>query len=95
MPRPQEKPPLNPWLAALGKAVKSVRKERGLTQEGLGDLVDRDHKFAGEVERGHRNLKYMTLVLLAEALRVTPGELLSLADRFYAGERPGSSPRDV
>jgi transcriptional regulator with XRE-family HTH domain len=82
MPPARKKPPLGPELAALGEAVERLRKERGLTQEQLGLADHNDHKLAGEVERGQRNLRYLTLVRLAGALGTTPGEITSLADRI-------------
>jgi transcriptional regulator with XRE-family HTH domain len=95
MPRPRKKPPRNDDLAALGKAVEQLRKERGDTQEGVGSAEFTDHKLAGKIERGHRNPSYITLVRLAKALGTTPGRLVSLADRFRAEAESGSSPRDV
>jgi transcriptional regulator with XRE-family HTH domain len=84
MPPARKKPPLNPELAALGKAVERLRKERGLTQEELGAAVFTDHKLAGEIERGQRNPGYLTLVRLAAALGTSPGSIVSLADSFLA-----------
>jgi transcriptional regulator with XRE-family HTH domain len=82
MPPARKKPPLSPELAALGEAVKRLREERGLTQEELGDCLDTDHKLAGEIERGHRNPAYMTLVRVAAALETSPGRIVGLADRL-------------
>jgi transcriptional regulator with XRE-family HTH domain len=79
----------------LGKAVEQLREEKGLTQEELGSVVDRDHKFAGEIERGQHDFRFMTLVLMASALETSPGRIVSLADRFLAGAEPESSPGDV
>lgn len=94
MPPARKKPPLTPELAALGKAVERLRKERGLTQEELGSLVFTDHKLAGEIERGQRNPRYLTLLRLAAALQIGPEEIVALAERFRA-EADASSAGDV
>ncbi len=94
MPPARKKPPLSPELAALGKAVERLRKERGLTQEELGALVFTDHKLAGEIERGQRNPRYLTLLRLATALGTTTEAIVGLADRFLA-EAGAPSARDV
>ena len=82
MPPARRKPPLSPELAALGQAVERLRKDRHLTQEQLGSLVFSDHKLAGEIERGRRNPRYLTLLRLASALETTPETIVSLASRF-------------
>jgi transcriptional regulator with XRE-family HTH domain len=95
VPRPQEKPPRNRHLAALGKAVKQIREEIGKTQEGVGSALYKDHQLAGEIERGQGNPTYMTLVSLAEGLGTTPGQIVSRADRILAEEDPDLSPGEV
>lgn len=68
MPRDREKPPRTPKLWALGEAVKRLRKEQGLTQEALGERMERrDHQAPALIERGHRNPTYESLQRLAAA----------------------------
>lgn len=89
MPPPRKKPPRSPDLAALGKAVKQLRKDRGLTQEELGSLVFTDHNLAGKIERGQRDPYYSTLLRLATALETKPETILALARSFAeAGGEP-------
>ena len=82
MPMPRQKPPLTPELGALGLAVERVRKERGDTQESVGEKRFSGHQLTGPIERGHRNPTFMTLVKVAEALDSSPAEIVSLADRY-------------
>ena len=89
MPPPRRKQPRTPDLAALGKAVEQLRKDRGLTQEELGSLVFTDHNLAGKIERGQRDPHYSTLLRLATALETKPETILALARRFAeASEKP-------
>jgi transcriptional regulator with XRE-family HTH domain len=84
MPPSRRKPPLTRELGALGEAIKQTRKERGLTQEGVGELLHTDHKLIGAAERGQRNLRYRTLVDLAGVLEISMGKLIARADRNLA-----------
>lgn len=63
-------------LVALGNCVRSLRKERGLTQEALAYAAKRSANYIGEIERGERNVSVKTLFVLASALGVMPAALL-------------------
>jgi transcriptional regulator with XRE-family HTH domain len=82
MPPRREKPPRTPELGALGMAVEALRMKLGDTQEGVGAKTFRDHSLTGPIERGQSNPSYLTLVKLADALDSSPGEIVSLADRY-------------
>ena len=43
------------FLKDLGKSIKKLRKQSGMTQETLGELADICPKFLGEIERGDTN----------------------------------------
>ncbi len=93
MPPPRRKPPRGPELKAFGEAVKRLREKKGLTQEALGSVLYTDHKKAGEVERGQRNIQYLTLLQLASALDTAPDKLVKLAVRLQAKEEARSTQR--
>jgi len=60
----------------LGKNIRSIRKQRGLTQEELGIKAGVDPKYIGEIERGKANITIRTLLNISEVLETTVGELL-------------------
>ena len=60
----------------VGKRVRALRLERGLSQEKLAELADLHRNYVGGVERGERNVALLNIVALAHALRVKPAELL-------------------
>jgi len=70
----------------IGQRLRALRKERGLTQERLGELSGLSGKFIGEVERGQKSISIDSLYAIAVALR-TP--LPSLVD-VRVGEAPPS-----
>jgi transcriptional regulator with XRE-family HTH domain len=63
-------------LVALGGAIRRERKKKGISQEQLALSADLDRSYVGGVERGEHNLTIMTIVKLADALKVNPRELL-------------------
>lgn len=75
MPRVSSKIDHNGDLVAFGAAVRSRRKELGLSQEALADLAEIDRSHMGKIERGERNV---TLLNIARALAVKPSTLLSI-----------------
>jgi transcriptional regulator with XRE-family HTH domain len=71
--------------AALGEAVRTLRREAGLSQEDLADAADTDLTQVGGIERGVRNPSYTTLLRLAGALDTSVGKLATLADELRTG----------
>lgn len=68
--------------AALGEAIRRLRKEAGLSQETLADMADTDLTQIGGLERGVRNPSYSTLVRLATALEIQVSTIVGLADEI-------------
>lgn len=60
----------------LGDAIRARRKQLGLSQEKLAELVDCHRNYVGNVERGEQNLTIDMLVRFAKALKVTPVNLV-------------------
>jgi transcriptional regulator with XRE-family HTH domain len=60
----------------VGLNVKNVRKERGLSQEGLAFECGLHRTYVSGVERGIRNPTVVVLEKIAEALKVPAGRLL-------------------
>ena len=60
----------------VGLNVKNVRRERGLSQEGLAFECGLHRTYVSGVERGIRNPTVVVLGKIAEALKVPAGRLL-------------------
>lgn len=82
MPPQRRKEPRSPEHAALGEAVRFLRREEGLSQEQLAEGAGTDLTQVGGIERGVRNPSYTTLLRLAGALDTTVGKLTTLADEM-------------
>ena len=60
----------------VGRNVRAARVERGMTQERLADVSGFSQQYISDLERGRRNPTIVSLYELAQALAVTPIELL-------------------
>lgn len=69
----------SPPLIALGKAIRQLRQEKGISQEGLALLAEVDRSYVGRVERGDNNAAVLTLAKLAKALGVSLARLMQKA----------------
>ena len=61
----------------LGRRIRSLRNDKGWTQEKLGVESGISYKFIGEIERGLQNPSFETLVKIAAALLVALPDLVS------------------
>jgi len=64
-------------LAAFGRVVRQLRRERGWSQEDLADRVGIDRTYMGGVERGERNPGLVNIARIATALEVPMSRLLA------------------
>src|ERR1700694_776717 len=62
----------------LAPRVRELRKQRGLSQERLGERSTLSGKFVGEVERGEKSISIDSLYRVARALRVPLGHLTDI-----------------
>jgi transcriptional regulator with XRE-family HTH domain len=75
-------------LGRLGLRVRVVRTRRQMSQDDLAQLAGLDRTYVSRVERGAHNVTVLTLIRVAEALDVVPGELLDSAvadDEHFMG----------
>lgn len=76
-------------LARLGGSLRSLREERGLTQEQVGERAGYTAKYISEIERGHRDPPLTTLARISEKGLGCP-----LARVIEAGTAPRSRPTE-
>ena len=66
--------------ANLARNVRAVRTDLGMTQEMLAESSGLHQTYLSDVERGKRNVTLDVVTRLAEALKVSPLELLASGD---------------
>jgi transcriptional regulator with XRE-family HTH domain len=60
----------------FGARVRTLRKQKGLSQEALALACQLDRTYIGGVERGERNISLLNIHRISDALGVAPAELL-------------------
>jgi transcriptional regulator with XRE-family HTH domain len=66
----------HPYLTALGKRIRTLREERGWTQEDLEERSSVVRVYISRIEGGRQNPSVLKLRALARALKVTITDLL-------------------
>jgi transcriptional regulator with XRE-family HTH domain len=64
----------------IGRNVKRIRQEKGLTQEQLAELSGFSQQYLSGLEQGRRNPTIVSLYELATALGVSHMELVRSAE---------------
>jgi transcriptional regulator with XRE-family HTH domain len=64
------------WKAIVGRNVRRLRQQEGLTQEQLAFEAEIDLTYVGGIERGKRNPSLMVMARIADALSVPLPRLL-------------------
>ena len=68
--------PVESMLSDFGARVRMLRKERQLTTERLAEAAGVSAGLISQIERGHGNPSFATLVQLAHGLQLPVGQLL-------------------
>lgn len=61
----------------VGKRVKELRNNMGISQEELADLAGLDRTYITSVECGRRNISIVNIEKLAKALKVSLSEFFT------------------
>ena len=75
---------------ALGRTIRRLREDQEISQEKFAAKAGLDRTYQTSVETGRRNVSLHTIELIATALGVDTGVLLTEAER----ERRGSQKVD-
>ena len=63
-------------VKVIGKIIKKMRENKGLTQEVLSGLAGLDRTHYSKIERGLRSPTIETLFKIADALDIEPHEIM-------------------
>lgn len=67
---------------ALGKAIRQLREERGMTQEALAQEAGITVGHMSMIERGHSNPTWSTIKGIASALEISIADIATLSLEF-------------
>ena len=68
-------------LEQFGVRVRNLRRKARLSQEELADKVGIHRTYIGGVERGERNLGFINILRIADALEISPASLFKGIER--------------
>lgn len=63
-------------LINFGKKVQSIRKEKGMSQENLGEKAGLHRTYIGMIERAEKNITLLNVEKIAQALDIRIQDLL-------------------
>ncbi|MGJ1333991.1 MULTISPECIES: helix-turn-helix domain-containing protein [Sphingobacterium] len=63
----------------LGQRIEQLRVEKGIEQGELASIINKDKQFINRYERQGANPTAFILTQLADALKVTPNDLLDFS----------------
>jgi transcriptional regulator with XRE-family HTH domain len=72
----------SPQHAALGLAIRQLRRASGISQEAFAASCGLHRTYIGGIERGERNVSFANLLRIADALGVRPSGLLDRYEGF-------------
>lgn len=67
----------NKFLKDFGNRLALVRKQKGITQERLADVVDLHRTYIGFIEQGKRNPSIGNIHKIAKALNISLKDLFA------------------
>lgn len=70
-------PTASPEGEVFGRTLRRLRQEQELTQEKLAAKADLTMGFVNSLELGYKTPGLITILKLAHALEVSPGDLLA------------------
>ena len=62
-------------LVRLGTAIRERRIALNLSQEAFADHAEIDRSHLGRIERGERNVTFLNILRIAQAIQCKPSDL--------------------
>lgn len=72
----------DPIKILVGRALRSVRLQRGMTQENLANACGMHPTYVSDIERGARNPSWKAIVRLAHGLEVPVATIAAAFDEL-------------
>ncbi len=68
------------FLKLLGRNLRRIRNDKGFTMENLANEADIEYRQLGRIERGEINTSVISLLRLAEVLKIDIKTLFDFKD---------------
>ncbi|MCM1266001.1 MAG: helix-turn-helix domain-containing protein [Candidatus Gastranaerophilales bacterium] len=69
---------MDKYKILLGERIKNIRKNKGITQSELAELVNRSKNHISKIETGSANPPLSLLIEIADALEIELASLLNI-----------------
>lgn len=63
-------------LKQLGLQIRKIRKSKQFSQEHLAHMSDLDRSYVSGIERGERNITFLTLLKIASTLNCSIADIV-------------------
>jgi transcriptional regulator with XRE-family HTH domain len=83
----QTSTPANPRLVSLGRAIRQLRRDRGLSQSTLAERSGLHPNHISQIERGTKDPRITTLFRLLSALETSAADLAGVMAADERGAR--------
>ncbi|SMF92929.1 Predicted transcriptional regulator with C-terminal CBS domains [Paenibacillus uliginis N3/975] len=82
-------------LKLVGTRIRALRRERGLSQEALGEKGGFHFSYIGQIERGEKNVSLINLQKIAGALEVNLMQLFAYVNEDFMVTSTESDIQDI
>lgn len=72
----------NYFYQNIGDRIKKYRESQGYTQEELSELLGKNLKYIGHIERCERRVSTFMLMRILEIFKVAPSEFFEFEQQF-------------
>lgn len=69
---------MDDWLVALGKKIRKIRLQKGISIRALAEQAGLDKNQLLRIEKGEANLRYLTLCTLADTLGTPISDMVKM-----------------
>lgn len=66
----------------FGTVLRSIRESKGLSQEKLAEFSDLHRTYIGSIERGERNISLKNIMIVCEALSISPSDFFKEIEKI-------------
>ena len=85
MPNRDDEGTMTDVKSGLGRVIKQLRRQRGLTQDELAEKASLHRTYLSDVERGTRNLSIISLHRISAALGTPLSDIFKQVENAFYG----------